>query len=64
MDTERQITEGRKLLRDGWADEDVERLTGLSLAGIILLRSEAAAASALKVRLGAKTPASPSRRPD
>ena len=40
-----QQLDGRKLLRDGWSDEDVERLTGLTLASIILLRAEAASAA-------------------
>ena len=40
-DTQR---DGEKLLRDGWADEDVERFTGLSLPAILLLRAKAAAA--------------------
>lgn len=39
-----QQADARRLLRDGWVDEDVERLTGLSLSGIVLLRAEAASA--------------------
>ncbi len=39
-----QQTDAIKLLRDGWVDEDVERLTGISLSGIILLRAKAATA--------------------
>ena len=40
-----QLRDGRKLLRDGWSDEDVERLTGLGLPNILELRVEAAAAA-------------------
>ena len=43
-----QTPDARKLLRDGWSDEDVERLTGLGLPGIVLLRAEAAAAAAAR----------------
>lgn len=32
-----------KLVRDGWPDEAIERLTALSLAQLVLLRAEAAA---------------------
>ena len=45
MNTVLQQKDGLKLLRDGWCDEDVERLTGLSLQNIIELRAEAAAGS-------------------
>ena len=38
-----QVQDGWKLLQDGWSDEDVERLTGLSLPGILKMRAEAAA---------------------
>ena len=44
MITPLQLHDGTKLLRDGWSDEDVERLTGLNLESIITLRGEAAAA--------------------
>ncbi len=40
-----QQSDGKKLLHDGWSDEDVERLTGLTLASIILMRAEAASAA-------------------
>ncbi len=40
-----QQIDGKKLLRDGWTDEDVERLTGLDLESIVLLRAEAASAA-------------------
>ena len=41
----REHWDGRKLLRDGWSDEDVERLAGLDLHSILLLRAEAASAA-------------------
>ena len=43
-----QQWDGKKLLRDGWPDEAVERFTGLSLSTILLLRAEVAAASFLE----------------
>ena len=46
MVDEAQTRDGKKLLRDGWSDEDVERFTGLTLPSIILLRAEAASAVA------------------
>ena len=47
MNNSHQLQDSKKLLRDGWSDEDVERLTGLDPTGILLLRVEAAAAPPL-----------------
>ena len=56
-----QTRDGKKLLRDGWSDEDVERFTGLTLANIVLLRAEAAAAVPDPVQPWAPWPAPPRR---
>lgn len=42
MTRSEQMIIGVRLLREGWSDEDTERLTGISLAEIIELRAEAA----------------------
>ena len=41
------LQEAERLLREGWSDEEVERLTGLSLDAILVLRAEAASAPAM-----------------
>ena len=58
--------DARTLLREGWSDEEVERITGLSLDVIVGLRAEAASAPAtakpgrtFKAEIRAKAPGPP-----
>lgn len=46
MSEQEQTDAGVRLLRSGGSDEEVERLTGMSLLQIIELRADAAAAPA------------------
>ena len=51
-----------RLARDGWSDEDVERLTGLSLLEIVGVRARAAsepARSSPGIRHGPRTTVQP-----
>ena len=52
-------SDAKRLLRDGWSDEDVERLTGVSLDAIVVLRAEAASAPVAVKAVRVFRPAAP-----